>query len=415
MNKLIVAAAGVCAALPVCAQSPQKVHPPVAQFWMDAATHSLSLPGVEEMEGDSPLAGMLGGAFGQARGGTGMPGKWLDSALHTRNKPAGTQGTHAIPAAMRMASPLPLLPVTVEPGSRGGETQEAPEKPEGRLVFYWGCGEAVRPGQPRVLDFSKAAPEEFGKFMTGRHAPDRGAKAEPGRSVWPNKTSTLRVPKAASLLGEHAVGGEGVPANWTFAVAPGFDFMEKVRLSAAGNPAASIPLRWQAVAGATGYFLTAMAHRRGADGANELILWSSSEAPDPGWGLMNYLAPARVDKLIAEKVVLPAKTLQCALPKAIFAGTEGAFANLIAYGPELNLAHPPRPADPKVDWKPEWTVRLRLKSTGMALLGEGAAAPGAAADAPAADERPAAGGSPATEVLKELGNPVNILKGVFGR
>jgi hypothetical protein len=41
----------------------------------------------------------------------------------------------------------------------------------------------------------------------------------------------------------------------------------------------------------------------------------------------------------------------------------------IAYGEELNLAHPPRPADPKVAWEPIWAVKVRVKSTGMTPLG----------------------------------------------
>ena len=45
------------------------------------------------------------------------------------------------------------------------------------------------------------------------------------------------------------------------------------------------------------------------------------------------------------------------------------MVRMIAYGPELNLAHPPRPANPKAPWDPEWTVRVRIKSTGMTVLG----------------------------------------------
>ena len=42
---------------------------------------------------------------------------------------------------------------------------------------------------------------------------------------------------------------------------------------------------------------------------------------------------------------------------------------MVAYGPETNLAWPPRPADPKQPWKPEWNVRVRTKSTTTAMLG----------------------------------------------
>jgi hypothetical protein len=42
---------------------------------------------------------------------------------------------------------------------------------------------------------------------------------------------------------------------------------------------------------------------------------------------------------------------------------------MIAYGPESNLAWPPKPANPKTPWTPEWNVRVRTKSTAMAMLG----------------------------------------------
>ena len=42
---------------------------------------------------------------------------------------------------------------------------------------------------------------------------------------------------------------------------------------------------------------------------------------------------------------------------------------LIGYGEELNLVHPPRPADPKVAWEQLWTVKVRVKSVGMLPLG----------------------------------------------
>ena len=42
---------------------------------------------------------------------------------------------------------------------------------------------------------------------------------------------------------------------------------------------------------------------------------------------------------------------------------------MIAYGNELNLAHPPRPADPKIAWEPQWAVKVRVKSVANAMLG----------------------------------------------
>ena len=60
--------------------------PPVAQFWMDVATSSMSIPGMGDME--SGTGSMLGGFFGGTKMGGGSPGQWLDTALHTRNRPA---------------------------------------------------------------------------------------------------------------------------------------------------------------------------------------------------------------------------------------------------------------------------------------------------------------------------------------
>jgi hypothetical protein len=102
-----------------------------------------------------------------------------------------------------------------------------------------------------------------------------------------------------------------------------------------------------------------------------MIIWSSSEEPDPGWGLMTYLSPANIDKFLKERVILPPSTQQCAIPKGAFAGVEGAMVNMIAYGPELNLSHPPRPPKADASWQPEWVAKVRVKSTGMTMLGMG--------------------------------------------
>jgi hypothetical protein len=370
--------------------------PPVAHFWADVATHSMSIPGMDDM--DEGSMGMFGGFFGGTKNAGGAPGKWLDTALHTRNKPSGTLGSHAIPPALNMGSALPLIPVQVERGRSEGEADM--ERPKGRLLFYWGCSETVRPGQPRVLDFARAAPDEYSKFMIGRFAPDRGAKAVAGRSVWPNEQDRKRVPANASLNGDHAVSGEGVPAGLRFAIGAAHDFMPKISLSAQGDPKGPINVGWADVNNARAYFLTAM----GGKGEQEMIIWSSSEQPDPGWGLMDYLPPAQIERLLKERVILPTSTQRCAIPAGIFAGADGAMVRMIAYGPELNLAHPPRPANPKAPWNPEWAVRVRVKSTGMTMLGD---------EGGRGSSRAQSGQQ--KEESEGLPSPGNLLRGIFGR
>ena len=90
-------------------------------------------------------------------------------------------------------------------------------------------------------------------------------------------------------------------------------------------------------------------------------------------GVMDYLPPSTVDKWIKEKVVLAPSVTSCAIPKGIFAAKNGQAAGgmlqMIAFGPESNIAYPPKPADPKAAWNPEWNVRVRNKSTATAMLG----------------------------------------------
>lgn len=401
MSIRIAAALAATLALPLAAQAQTK--PPIAQFWADAATNSMSIPGMDDADmGMMGAGGLFGGMFGGTKMMGGMPGLWLDTALHTRNKPGGAEGMHAIPPGLNMGPSLPLIPVVAK-RSEGGEGDYGAEKPKGKLLFYWGCGDQVRPGQPRVLDFSKANIEEWGKFMTGRHPPDRGAKAVPGRSVWPNERDKQRVPNGASLEGDHAVSGDGVPAGLRFNLREAYDFMPKLRMNTAGDPKGPVGISWQGINTAQGYFVSAL----GARGEEEMIIWSSSEQPDPGWGLMDYVSPGLVKKLIEEKVVLGPGVLNCTIPAGIFGGVEGAMVRMIAYGPEYNTAHPPRPANPKAPWEPEWAVRVRVKSTGMTMLGM--------------DESAGRGGSrgsgsaPRQEEGSGFGGVGGVLKGIFGR
>ena len=194
-----------------------------------------------------------------------------------------------------------------------------------------------------------------------------GATSRPGHAIWPNEKDNQRVPKNASLAGDHAVSGEGVPPSLRFALGERQDFMERLNLAAPGDPKASINSSWNAVPHARAYFLSAM----GGDG-NDMILWSSSDVPEAGLGLMDYLSHSQIDQWVRDKVLLPATTQQCAIPSGIFATAGGAMLRGIAYGNELNLVHPPRPTDPKLlaAWNPEWSLRVRVKSTAMAMLGQ---------------------------------------------
>ena len=428
-----LAAAGFATVFAPGTSAQQVVRPPIAQYWMDVATHTMAgMPEMPEMPGMPSLPGFMGGGaagaggnhYGNARGMA--TGRWLDLALYTRNKPSGSEATHSIPPGMQMGASLPLVPLAATPRTPDREPGEPPEgvreRPTGRLLIYWGCSETVRPGQPRIIDLASADPQAFGRAFAGRYTPDRGARVAPGYSLWPNEKNRAMVPRGASLAGEHAIRGDGVPASMRFALGQSHDFMPAIELTASGALTDSIALQWPAVANARAYYLHAMASI-----GKDLVLWSSAETADTGMGLFDYLSNATVDRWVAEKALLPAGTTRCAVPKGIFASgkDEGAMLRMIAWASELNLAHPPRPADPRTPWEPEWAARVRTKATTMAMLGvDMAAAAAESGSAPSAGQagqgdqpsgQSAQDATPSIPGLPGAGRAIDAIRGIFGR
>jgi hypothetical protein len=365
MHRSSIRAVAVAAALLVLAAAAgaqqQEVRPPVAQLWIDVATNVFALPGMGRM----PVDPRQQNDFGRTRSGL---GRYMDVALFVRGRAQGTQGTQAIPAAMRMGASLPLLPFTAGAPSGGPQDRDPSqmEQPKGRILFYWGCSADVRAGQPRVLDFSRGSPQEWATLWQGRYAPEGGARAQPGYSLWPNERDRRMLPEGASLQGDHTVTGEGVPPGMRFTLGANQDLMPEIELAAQGDLQASVALQWKSLPTARAYFLNAF----GAKGT-DFIIWSSADLPDAGMGLFDFLSNANIVRWTNEKVLLPASTTQCAVPRGIFAGSEGAMLRMIGYGPESGFVQPPRPTDPRVAWEQQWVTLTRVKSTLMTALGVG--------------------------------------------
>ncbi|GAB4208156.1 MAG: hypothetical protein Fur0019_13560 [Tibeticola sp.] len=405
----------------------QSVKPPKVQLYMDASTGGMA--GMPEMDGlqggmGGMIAGMMGGGarggqgwWGQARTPHVMPARVLDLALESRIQP-GAPAQQFVPAGLRMGESLPLIaPTPSAPPPRDPEPGDVPadmEPPKGRILIYWGCGTEVRPGQPRVIDLARGNPADFARAFAGRYVPERGPRVGPSTVFFPNEQNQQTPPRGASLVGEHRVQGAGVPASMKFSLGPAQDLMPAIELQTQGRLTDSIALSWRPVAQARAYFLNAM----GSVGKDDMVLWSSAETPDTGMGLFDYLPNATLERWTKERVLLGADTTQCSVPHGIFAGSEGAMLRMIAWGSESHFAYPPRPADPKAVWEPEWAVRVRTKSHTLAMLGEDGprrASPGQPTDAGATPASPTNTERPAPSPLEQLTNPGNLLKGLFGR
>ena len=137
------------------------------------------------------------------------------------------------------------------------------------------------------------------------------------------------------------------------------DFMAPVKFtSVKGELTESISFAWKDIPTAIGYFATAMGHN---EKTGETIIWSSSELPDPGFGLMDYLPSADVRKFIKEKVVMDPGTTSCSIPKGIFRDAGGGMIQFIAYGEDMYASYPPKPKDPKAPWNLIWSVKAEAE------------------------------------------------------
>ena len=421
----ILSAAGIAAfSLPAVAQNAPKqvVKPPVAQGWIDVATFSGMGFGPGMM--NATLGSLMGGnenANAKAEFGyteTGTAGRWMDVTLYTSRNTSLAEALQAVPAATQLAPTLklqtPEKPKPAPPVQGDEETTEWNyEPPKGKLVMYWGCSETVRPGQPKVVDLSTATLGELSKFFESRRATQRGAHATFGRPVWPSKDDKRALPAAASIAGQHVFTGDGVPQSFNFTIPAAQDLMPEIQVRQQ-KTANALQLSWNAIPHARGYFLGSM----GAlpDGEEGFMIWTSSELPESGFGLFDYQTNKAVDGWLKEKVLLAPTVTSCAVPNA--AAGQG-MLRAIAYGSELNLAHPPRPTDPKIAWEPDWNLKIRVKSMSTTMLGMEGAMPGAGdmggdadtANAPAATDD-AAGTPPAEEPKKKKFNPFDVVKDV---
>jgi hypothetical protein len=345
----------------------QKVVPPKTVYWLSAATQSGfgMAPGAQASSADMMRMAMGGGGGGSM--------KLLELDIGSKVPPSGPPAAeHAIPPGMSMGPALPLRTPKATPPGKPGETPEDYERPKGRVLLFWGCGESARPGQPVVFDFAKIAagqqpPNMFaGERVRISRPPSQSGWPTYGR--WPNddrKAGNKPVPSNASLLGGHRVTGNYTP-QIDFALSQ--DWMAPVGLSQAKMPSGAVTLKWTSVPGSTAHYASMMGGKEDK-GTPTVVFWSSSDTQTFVSGLSDYIPPAEAARLVGRKQLMPSSQTSCAIPKEAIAAAEGGLISLVSHGPEQNFVYPPRPKDPKVDWVQDWSVKARYVSRAGAMLG----------------------------------------------
>ena len=338
---------------------------PYPHYWMSVATSSQNIPGMSaQMAG---MASMFGGGSGFG------PRRELTLQLESPQTPsASPEAFHDIPPVQNMGKNLVLVTPKTEKPQRSERdyppgTKEK-EMPKVRMLYYWGCGETIGAGQPRIFDSEKSRPEDMAKIFKGR-APtvQTPPSAHKGWTYgeWPTPDERKDIPKDSSLAGSHKIRGN-YTVDIPFTLDAKRDFMPAVEFSSIKvTESGATKLEWKSIPTAIGYFATAV----GSDGkGGDMVMWSASEVPENGMALMDYLTPGDVHRFINDKVVMDPSRTSCTVPP-IFKNAKGAMVQFIAYGEQLDLVHPPKPKDPKLIWQPEWSVKVRLKSTTMTPLG----------------------------------------------
>lgn len=355
----------------------QKIVPPRVYFWADLSN------GGSGMFGMGALSAL--GKFGFGSGGGnnhysdafhGAAGLHADLALQNLDAPYSVEGKDTIPSGLKLGASIPLIPNP----KTGGVTEKDydpkdeiipkyDEKPQDfKMTFYWGCGAELKKGNSKSFMIKNGKMSGSAIGLNGRTDPSQHQRYAATSALWPNKKDNRDIDKSAKIIGNHALSGTNVPASLSFAWPQMGEFMGELGLKSSGTQEDVVSLNWNNVSGAQAYFFNAFGFKEMANGS-EMIMWSSSEVPEPGYGLMNYLSPDKLAQFLKEKALLPSSTTSCQIPKGIFAGAAFVSVSGIGYGADQHIVYPARPADPKVTWVQEWAVRVRNKTTGHIMVG----------------------------------------------
>ncbi|MFP5330194.1 MAG: hypothetical protein ACLGHC_08695, partial [Alphaproteobacteria bacterium] len=292
------------------------------------------------------------------QGGSGV-GHTLNLYLASREKAAAPQAQHFIPPGLQMGASLPLVTPAAPkaaPATPGLPTNL--QRPQGKMLIYWGCGEHAGPGQPVTVDFSKMAAGQMppGMAATVQAAQPPRPGQSPGYGEWPNEKDSRPVPGNGSLLGAHKVEGNYSPPI-AFSLAAGQDFMPGLGLREAGTlPSGAISLAWTPAPQATGYALSMF----GASQSGDVLVWTSASKA-AAFPNLDYLSPDQVKKLIAAGGALPPSANECTVPAEVIRASPAGMVMMIGYGPEAFFSDKPK--------APTWTTRVRYKSTASLMLG----------------------------------------------
>ncbi len=340
-------AAAIAAAIPLLAQQ-RPASGPVARYDMRAGTTSGM--GAGQM---NPMAMMMGGG----RGNNVQHELYLRLGSSTAPADGGAKADHFMPPTAKLGRSVALTTPVQERAP-----DELPEKPRGRLLLYWGCGERAGAGQPVIIDFARLAagqmpPGLWSTTVIRDWGPTLANSRTFGR--WPSEDGKFVKPDT-SLPGAHRIAGNYSP-EIAFTLTK--DFMAPLVSRTTANPSGSTLVQWTGIAEATGYLVTLFGGKQGPGGQmGDMVMWTSSATRQFGGGFGDWLTPGQVAGLVRDRTVLAPAVTSCVIPLEVRRDApDFRVGSLNAFGPMEEFSYPPRPASGP--WNLAWTARIRHKST----------------------------------------------------
>lgn len=337
---------------------------PTARYEMRAETTS----GMGAMGQGGGMGSALSMAFGGGGRSSAQHSLQLDLGSSLAPADGRPKADHFMPSVAKLGKSVPLkTPVNAAPEEVPTEFQ----RPKGRMLIYWGCGEHAPKGQPVVIDFARLVAGQVPPGLFSTNVPtEHWVSAANSRTFgeWPNSDSKATVKSDSSLIGAHRIAGNYSP-EIAFTLTK--DFMAPLAATHAVQGSGSVLMNWNQVPDATGYYAWIIGGKSDRSGEMaDIVWWSSSATREFGGGLSDWLSPPTVARLVANRTVMSPQTTTCTVPAEVRRDApDYMFAMLNAYGPEESFAFPPRPANPKTPWNPIWTSRIMHKSMTSFLVG----------------------------------------------
>jgi hypothetical protein len=342
---------------------------PVARYDLRAGTVS----GTAAMGRGGMMSMMMGG-----RGGNNVQHELYLRLGSSRSPTGSAKADHFMPPTAKLGKSVALVTPREERAP-----EELPEKPRGRMLIYWGCGEHAPRGQPVVIDFARLAAGQVPPGMWSTTViRDWGPTLTNSRTFgrWPAEDGKY-VKSDSALPGPHRIASTYAPE---IAFTLTRDFMAPLSVRSSSMPSGASLVQWSLIPTVTGHLAGMFGGKQGPGGQmGDMVMWTSSASRQFGGGLSDWLSPGQVAGLVRDRTVLPPSATSCIVPMEVIRdAADFRVGTLTAFGPEESFSYPPRPASGP--WNLEWTARARHRSTtswmqmpGMSMGGQGDSGAGA--------------------------------------